>query len=145
MDPLTHLVVTTALVGWAPAGLLASLGPDLPWYILYPAWLLGRRGVKAALSTGVWPLPPRWVQEVHYAAHSLPMLALGLIMGRIAGVRRPKAAAGWLLHILVDIPTHSRKRMGTRVFWPLSSWTYDGISWGDGVARLVAALWRKWG
>ncbi|GEM_PF-144591 len=36
---------------------------------------------------------------------------------------------GWGLHILMDIPTHSRAFYPTPVFWPISNWTFDGISW----------------
>lgn len=38
---------------------------------------------------------------------------------------------GWLLHILMDIPSHSYKFYPTPFLWPVSSWKYDGISWGN--------------
>ena len=37
---------------------------------------------------------------------------------------------GWLLHILIDIPTHSYKFYPTPVLWPIAGWKFDGISWG---------------
>jgi hypothetical protein len=37
---------------------------------------------------------------------------------------------GWLLHILIDIPTHTRRLYPTPFLWPLSDFTIDGISWG---------------
>lgn len=38
---------------------------------------------------------------------------------------------GWLLHILMDIPTHSYAFFPTPVFWPLLDWKFDGFSWGQ--------------
>lgn len=37
---------------------------------------------------------------------------------------------GWLFHILIDIPTHSYAFYPTPIFWPLSNWKFNGISWG---------------
>lgn len=37
---------------------------------------------------------------------------------------------GWLLHILIDVPTHTYHLYPTPVLWPFSSWKFNGISWG---------------
>lgn len=41
--------------------------------------------------------------------------------------------AWWILayplHILIDIPTHTRQFYPTPFLWPISSYTVDGISW----------------
>ena len=36
---------------------------------------------------------------------------------------------GWLIHILLDIPTHSYQFYPTPFLWPLSGWTFNGLSW----------------
>ena len=36
---------------------------------------------------------------------------------------------GWLIHILLDIPTHSYRFFPTPVFWPFSGWKFNGLSW----------------
>jgi hypothetical protein len=41
------------------------------------------------------------------------------------------AMLGWLVHILIDIPTHSYQFYPTPFLWPLSSWKFNGISWGQ--------------
>jgi hypothetical protein len=38
---------------------------------------------------------------------------------------------GWLLHILIDIPTHSYKFFPTPFLWPVSQVKINGISWAD--------------
>ena len=47
-------------------------------------------------------------------------------------LRRPVwEMGGWLLHILIDIPTHSYKFYPTPFLWPFSEWKFDGFSWGQ--------------
>lgn len=43
----------------------------------------------------------------------------------------PWEMGGWLLHILIDIPTHSYKFYPTPIFWPVWNWKFlYGFSWG---------------
>lgn len=142
MDPLSHLAVAAAFVGRDRRALVGSLAPDLPWYALYPAWLVARGGFGAALRSGEWPLPPRWLQGTHHAAHSLLLLGLAWGIARRLGRADGQFARAWLLHILLDMPTHARQRMGVRVLWPLLDWAMDGISWADLAAQGLAALAR---
>ncbi len=37
---------------------------------------------------------------------------------------------GWLLHILIDIPTHSYQFYPTPFLWPVSGFKVHGFSWG---------------
>jgi hypothetical protein len=39
--------------------------------------------------------------------------------------------SGWLLHILIDIPTHSSAVYPTPFLYPLSSFKISGISWSE--------------
>ncbi|HYD02692.1 MAG TPA: hypothetical protein VEC16_00175, partial [Alphaproteobacteria bacterium] len=43
----------------------------------------------------------------------------------------------WGLHILVDVPTHTREFLPTPFLWPFFDWYFPGISWG----RLVPIYW----
>lgn len=42
----------------------------------------------------------------------------------------PWEISGWLLHILIDIPTHSTQFYSTPFLWPISDIKFNGISWG---------------
>lgn len=42
----------------------------------------------------------------------------------------PLEMGGWLLHILIDIPTHSTQFYSTPFLWPISNIKFNGISWG---------------
>ncbi|MBN1401479.1 MAG: hypothetical protein JXA74_11620 [Anaerolineae bacterium] len=139
MDPLSHLAVTALFVGRKPGLLLAGVAPDLPFYLLYPAWLLRHRRRLDLAHTG-WPLPSKPIQDLHHASHSLLMLAGLWAVGRMARVGSGRWALAWAMHILLDVPSHTRARMGPRILWPLSHWAYDGFSWADGIWRLLKGL-----
>jgi hypothetical protein len=63
------------------------------------------------------------------AGHSL--LIFLLVFGITTAVARRVVLElfGWLLHILIDIPTHSFSYYATRFLWPVSSYRVDGIAW----------------
>lgn len=42
----------------------------------------------------------------------------------------PWSFTGWVLHILIDIPTHSSAFYSTPFLWPISDIKFSGISWG---------------
>ena len=141
MDPLSHLIATRLLLGSRPADLVAGLAPDLPWYLLYPAWLRRSGQARRALQTGDWPMPPAWIREAHYAGHSLLPLVLLWSLSKFLG-RDTRWLRAWLLHLVLDIPTHSRERMAPQPFYPLARWSFDGISWADHLTQALLAVIR---
>jgi hypothetical protein len=38
---------------------------------------------------------------------------------------------GWLLHMLMDIPTHTYVFFATPIFWPFSAYKFSGIRWAE--------------
>ena len=47
-------------------------------------------------------------------------------------LRRPVwEMGGWLLHIIMDIPTHTHAFFPTPFLYPFSSYKFDGISWAN--------------
>jgi len=129
--------------------------PDLFAFTIPFVWLfwnLATGGIKV----GDWPHPDateptshdRWpvfnlASELYNYSHSLAVFALIVILVII--VRRtikskniiPWAMSGWLLHILIDVPSHSYKFYPTPVFYPLSNWKFDGMSWADARFMIV--------
>ena len=49
---------------------------------------------------------------------------------RITTKKNPWEILGWPLHILIDIPTHTYQFYPTPFLWPISTYKFDGISWG---------------
>ncbi len=74
---------------------------------------------------------PNWVYVLYGISHSIfvfgiVLLAVFLIAGFV-----PVFLLAWIIHILIDIPTHSRKFLPTPFLWPISDWKFPGISWGN--------------
>lgn len=73
-------------------------------------------------------------------SHSLIvfLLVFGLVY---LAFKKPKWVLGaWLLHILIDIPTHSYKFYPTPIFWPLSGWKFDGFGWANEWFLIIDAV-----
>lgn len=71
-----------------------------------------------------------WASLYHYS-HSLIFffLVFGLVW---LFLKRPVwELGGWLLHILIDIPTHSAAFYPTPFLWPFSDVRVSGVSWGE--------------
>jgi hypothetical protein len=143
MDPLTHLLLTQKFVSSEPATISAGLAPDLPFYLTYPAWLIYRGQMRAAFRNNDWPQAPQWVYTLHHLFHSLPMLVLVTISNFLITGRWSSTAIAWGLHILIDIPTHSRRHWAPQFLWPLSPMTVDRLSWVEVVIPTIRWLFKQ--
>lgn len=85
-------------------------------------------------------------------SHSLPIFLIVIAIIVVLLRRVPWEIGGWLLHILMDIPTHSYRFYPTPFLWPLSSWKFNGFSWGtpwfivanySTLAIIYFLLWRR--
>ena len=132
MDSLTHLLVTRKFISKKPRHLVAGVAPDLPFYLSYPAWVASRGELRRSFATNEWPDSPQWMETLHHSFHSLPVLFCVAFLVRLLNGRWPKTFIfAWGLHILIDIPTHSRRRWGPRFLWPFSNYAVDGVSWAE--------------
>jgi hypothetical protein len=143
VDPVTHLLTTRLLVGREPTTLLAGIAPDLPFYITYPLWVLRSGRVRVVLDGEVWPAPPSWMVQLHRAAHSIPSALLGAMLIRLSRGHWPWRSLGaYLLHLLIDIPTHTRDPWGPRPLWPFSNIAYDGMGWAETLTHAIQTRLR---
>lgn len=143
MDPLTHGIVTRKVVGKDRSTLLAGIAADLPFFLTYPVWLLSRRKVIQSLRKNEWPQAPRWMYTPHYIFHSIPVLLIATVIASMIQKRKPLWALAWGLHILVDIPTHSRKNWAPQFLWPFSWACVDGFSWPEILVGGFHALFKR--
>jgi membrane-bound metal-dependent hydrolase YbcI (DUF457 family) len=145
VEPLTHLLATRLLIGREPVTLLAGIAPDLAFYSTYPLWVLRNGRIRAVLDGGTWPAPPPWMVQLHRATHSIPIALLGAMLIRFSSGRWPLRALGaYLLHLLIDIPTHTRDPWGPWPFWPFSNIAYDGVGWAETLTHVIQT-WRQVG
>lgn len=118
--------------------------PDLPFYLTYPALIVWQGKLAQALRTNIWPEPPQWLLYTHHALHSFPVALLGAIAVRLVQGRWPVLALrAWCLHILVDIPTHTRQPWGPKFLWPFSNFAYNGVAWTDVLYKIVGVVFKK--
>ena len=125
----------------------------LPWVVLWGVfpdlfaftptfaavvWLRFFRGLDVSghffiFSPAAREALPAFLQpdELYHYSHSLVIFALAF--GAVWLLRRRPALAmlGWPLHVLMDIPSHHAGRFGTPFLWPLSSYQFNGTSWGQ--------------
>jgi hypothetical protein len=97
-------------------------------------------------------LIPQYVDVLYNFTHSLVIFAL-VFLGVWFFRKKPYWPLGaWVLHILIDIPSHSFAFFPTPFLWPVSDFKIDGIGWGNpiiffpNVAILVilyAFFWYK--
>lgn len=73
----------------------------------------------------------RLVSFLYNVSHSVVVFIF--IFGIVALIFKKPVweMAGWLIHILIDIPTHSYQFYPTPFLWPVSGWKFDGFSWGN--------------
>ena len=138
--------------------------PDLVSFTIPFVWIFWGL-IFGGLNLSDLPKP----QEVEPAPHdTLPVFRLTSLLYNIShsavmfliifGIlflifKRPFwEMTGWLLHILIDIPTHSYQFYPTPFLWPLSSWKFNGLPWETpwflavnyGAIIIVYFLLHKW-
>lgn len=139
MEPLTHTLLTCKLIGKETRVLVAGVGPDISFYLTYPLWMMVQEKSIHTLTTVEWPDPPQWMEILHHACHSLPVALAGAVVVRILRGQWPRRELmAWSLHIIVDVPTHSRRLWGPRFLWPLSNVVVNGVSWVEIASRMIA-------
>jgi hypothetical protein len=125
-DPATRylaIVLGTApdVVSFAPELVRSAVGRRLK------AWRKVDQNNIQQISRSI----PWWVYRLYDITHSIPIWLAGFGIWWWAAGRIPWAAFAWLIHILVDIPTHSIRFFPTPFLWPLSDFKVNGISWGE--------------
>ncbi len=74
---------------------------------------------------------PRYVYSLYDASHSIIVFtSVFMITWAVRGKPLWELIA-WGIHIIVDIPTHSEEFFPTPFLWPVSRYTFPGISWGN--------------
>lgn len=133
-------------VWWAVFPDVLAFGPS----IAAGLWLLAANGFNVGAAQG-----HRHVHlglPLYPAGHSLIVFLLVFAVATVAARRIVLEMLGWLLHILIDIPTHSLSYYATRFLWPVSDFKIDGIAWWTrwfwaatylALAAVYFAMWKK--
>lgn len=79
---------------------------------------------------------PVYAQNFYNTTHSLFVF---LIVFAIVWMLIKKPfwpLAGWGMHILIDIPTHSLELFPTPFLWPISDYRFDGVGWDNPIIMI---------
>lgn len=124
--------------------ILFSIFPDIASFIPLTTWItvslfFGPLTFIDILNihhiTGFTEISNQIIQNIteslYQISHSLfAFIAVFLICYLI--FKRPIfELTGWLVHILIDIPTHSFQFFPTPFLWPISNFMFDGIAWSQ--------------
>lgn len=156
MDIFSHGLYGGALVGrksrksfWV--AFFFGVAPDLFSFGIFtasvtlglasgPDWGAGRPDVS---------LIPSYVSSLYDATHSLIVFALAFFTVWAIRGKAMMEMLGWLFHILLDIFTHSDAFFPTPFLWPISSYHFNGMMWGDPLifipnVLILSALYGYW-
>lgn len=125
-------VLQTAFWGVFPD--LFAFTIPFAWLILGP--LFGDQVPRLQQSESGEPPPAdshwtfRLASILYQYSHSLVIFFTVIALIWLIRKRIPWVMGGWLLHILIDMPTHTYDFYPTPFLWPLSDFKITGISWG---------------
>lgn len=128
MDALAHGLWTNVAFGarsgreraWA---VLFGVLPDAPFLPV----LLDRLWRGQAILRG--PLPPEGFLLAYRLTHSLIVFGCVVVVVMVWQRQVPWLLFGWLLHIVIDMATHSQEYVATQFLYPFSEVAFDGVAW----------------
>ena len=111
---------------------LAVLFGILPDLLSFGILLLIRLISGAGLGRGPPPIEslPNWIFIAYDLTHSFVIFIVVFVLLYFITKKWLWFMMGWPIHILIDIPTHSSRFFPTPFLWPISKFTFDGMSWG---------------
>ena len=123
----------------------------LPDIFSFGAWMV------IQLASGAlpeWsPAPeslPAWVVFNYNLFHSFVIAMSAVCIVYAFNRTLAYVMLAWPFHVLVDMPLHESDYFPTKVFWPLSDFHVDGVSWcspwiwGVNVVLLASLYYWKW-
>ena len=132
MDTLAHGLWGGMIGGWRKRfglAVLFGIAPDLLSFgALTVVWVVQGQFQPGRPSVSTIP---QWVHVSYDFTHSL--VIIGAVWAVLWWWKRELAVPfiAWPLHILFDIPTHTREFFPTPFLFPISDYTFNGFSWGQ--------------
>lgn len=141
-DIISHGLWGGAIFGWKKYFWWAFFFGIMPDLLSFGLIILTRL-FKGTMSYGAPELSsiPPWIYTMYSLTHSL--LIASIVVFILFKISPPIgfASLAWILHILMDIPAHSQEYFPTPFLYPLSNFTFNGISsiylWGINWLALI--------
>jgi len=92
---------------------------------------------------------PTWLFFNYDLLHSFvtAFLVIGIVYYFNKSLAFPMLA--WPFHILLDFPFHSKEYFPTKLIWPISNFSFDGIPWSNpeiwfpNLAGIILLFWYR--
>ncbi|MEK9139349.1 MAG: hypothetical protein AAB393_19705 [Bacteroidota bacterium] len=141
MDLITHALLGAAIAPNKELALPMAVASTIPdWWTIPPLteYLWRKRGRFNNQDFWKW-IPTRYDGLTRWS-HSVGPLIIGFVVGSWIFKLSPWLFLPWLVHLVIDIPTHARSRTGY-LLYPLSQWQPLGVrNWYDVWWLSVAAI-----
>ncbi|MBL7056300.1 hypothetical protein ISS07_05275 [Candidatus Woesearchaeota archaeon] len=131
MDTLAHALWSLIIFHNYKLVWLAVLFGVLPDLLSWTIYLIYKTAKGEKFGPPVLGKIPRWAFTLYGITHSVFVMGFVFIAVYVAYGFLPLFLLSWTIHILIDIPTHSRKFLPTPFLWPVSEWKFPGFNWGQ--------------
>lgn len=132
MDVFAHGLWSYAVFSKTKHRWLAALFGVLPDVLSFGPhffWELGNHGFGRPSLASI----PGYVFAMYNFTHSLIPVSLVLLVVYLLTRKVWLPLLAWLMHVLVDIPTHTAAFFPTPFLWPFETPFVSGVSWGNPV------------
>ena len=143
MDTISHALWGKGLFGyrkykWLP--LFFGAIPDLASFGIY--FLFNLIINPSTMKFGKPELSeiPSWVFNLYNISHSLIIAMIFILIAYVFKRDLCFPMLAWPFHIILDFFTHSIEYFPTPIFWPISNYRFDGISWSNPYIMIINAV-----
>ncbi|MGY4884991.1 MAG: metal-dependent hydrolase [Nanobdellota archaeon] len=112
-------------------------------FIIFFIIIITQTGFNIAAISDTVLSPPysNIVDMLYNISHSLIIFSLVFLLIWLIFRRPIWIVCGWLLHILIDIPTHLKSHFPTPMLWPISNFKINGIIyWREPLFMIIDIL-----
>jgi len=134
LDTFSHALWGKALFGYKGARyspFVFGAAPDLISFIPYFLYKLFAKTNANLFGRPEIDEMPSWVFILYDLGHSY--ITCLIVIGLLVFFKKKilaYAALSWAFHILLDFPFHTKEFFPTKIFWPITDFAFDGVSWG---------------
>lgn len=124
-------------IGWAA---FWGVIPDLFAFTIPFIWVFWQRMILRHPVDFIRPgiEPTGTAAKMMELSHNLynishSVIVFAIVFGLVWALRGQPywELSAWLLHIVIDVPTHTKDFFPTPILWPVSSLKFSGISWAE--------------
>ena len=132
MDTFSHGLWGKGLFGYRGHGKLAVLFGIMPDLCSF-----GLLGLIQIFSNDFSPGPPKidiipkWIVFNYDITHSFVTAFTSILVVSRFNKNVAFAMLAWPFHILLDFPFHSKEYFPTKLFYPITHFSIDGIPWSN--------------